>query len=163
MTAVDAPSLQEQYLPGNVCFGCGADNPAGLGLRSFAADDGLTAIATWQPGIAHQAFPGVLCGGVIGTLIDCHSGAALALAVRRRDGGWPWSQGPAWATASFRVRLLRPAPVDRPLQLSARVRRLEEARAFVTATLQVDGVDHATGIAEWRRLRRAFAGLHGAA
>ena len=62
--------IQEQYAPHNACFGCGPSNKKGLGIRSFAKGDEL--IAEWTAEEHHEAFPGMLNGGIIGSLLDCH-------------------------------------------------------------------------------------------
>ncbi len=74
--------LQERYAPALACFGCGPANPAGLHLRSIVREDGAL-VATWRPGPHHEAFPGVLNGGIIGTLLDCHCNWAAAHALMR--------------------------------------------------------------------------------
>ena len=53
-------------------------NERGLHVRSFPADtadaDGAgEVVCDWTPAAHHEAFPGVLNGGIIGTLMDCHS------------------------------------------------------------------------------------------
>jgi hypothetical protein len=63
-------SLQEQYAPANACWGCGPANPEGLRIRSFPKGDEV--VAVWKPEPKYEAFPGVLNGGIIGTLLDCH-------------------------------------------------------------------------------------------
>jgi hypothetical protein len=63
-------SLQEQYAPHSACFGCGPSNPKGLRIRSMLQGDEV--IAEWTPEPHHEAFPGVLNGGIIGSLLDCH-------------------------------------------------------------------------------------------
>src|SRR5207253_10834770 len=63
-------SLQETYAPNNTCFGCGPANEKGLHIRSFP--DGDEVVATFQPEKYQEAFPGMLSGGIIGTLLDCH-------------------------------------------------------------------------------------------
>jgi hypothetical protein len=79
-----ALSLQERYAPSLRCFGCGPANPEGLHVRSFVGGDGVL-VATWRAGPHHEAFPGVLNGGIIGTLLDCHCNwAASAGGPRRR-------------------------------------------------------------------------------
>ena len=57
-------SLQEQYGPTVACFGCGPANPRGLHIRSFPEGDGL--VCHWTPETWHEAFPGVLNGGIAG-------------------------------------------------------------------------------------------------
>ena len=63
-------SLQEKYAPNNSCFGCGPANAQGLRIRSFPK--GEEVVAEWIPQSKYEAFPGVLNGGIIGTLLDCH-------------------------------------------------------------------------------------------
>src|SRR5437870_4008039 len=70
-TMPDGPSLQERYAPESICFGCGPANADGLHVRSWREAD--EAVADWMPAPQHQAFPGILNGGIIGTLMDCHS------------------------------------------------------------------------------------------
>ncbi len=64
-------SLQERYAPHNACFGCGPANEKGLRIRSMVEDDKV--VATWHAEPHHEAFPGMLNGGIIGSLLDCHS------------------------------------------------------------------------------------------
>jgi len=128
-------SLQETYAPGHICFGCGPANEKGLRIRSFPHDDG-TVVMTFNPGVEHQAFRDVVCGGILGTLIDCHSGWAAAwhLGDRGKDGFLPCT-----ITAGFSVQLLRPAPL-RPLEVVATLKTSLIGRAVVTATVTADGV-----------------------
>lgn len=145
------PSVQEQFSPDGVCFGCGPANAQGLGLRSHVVD-GLV-VARWRPEPRHAAVPGVLCGGVVGTLVDCHSGAALAQAVRDAEGLWPWADGPGWATARFAVELLRPTPLAHEVRLVASSVELDGDKATITVEVHADGKLRAVGDANWRRLR----------
>jgi acyl-coenzyme A thioesterase PaaI-like protein len=108
-------SLQERYAPQNACFGCGAQNPKGLRLKSHVTADGV--VATFQPEPHHEAFPGVLNGGIIGALLDCHSNwtAAHALMLARGE-----ATPPCTVTAEFHVKLRHPTPTDVPVFLVAR-------------------------------------------
>jgi hypothetical protein len=65
MTAMNL-SLQEQWMPDGTCFGCGPANGHGLRLRSFPSDKDGGVIAEWRPEAHHNAYPGFVCGGVIG-------------------------------------------------------------------------------------------------
>jgi acyl-coenzyme A thioesterase PaaI-like protein len=135
------PSLQERYAPHNACFGCGPANAQGLRIRSFARDDG-TWSATFTPAPHHEAFPGVLNGGIIGALLDCHMNWAAAHHLMQRDhAGTP----PCTVTAEFSVRLQRPTPSAGPVELSARVVESAGARAVMEATLTAAGRVCATG------------------
>ena len=62
------PCLQEKFAPASICFGCGPANDKGLRVRSFVRGDEI--VATWQPEKHHEAFPGILNGGIIGALLD---------------------------------------------------------------------------------------------
>ena len=59
--------LQEQYSPNGICFGCGPSNSKGLKIRSIVEGDQV--VARWKPETHHEAFPGVLNGGIIGSLL----------------------------------------------------------------------------------------------
>ncbi|CAN5160022.1 PaaI family thioesterase [soil metagenome] len=135
----DDLSLQERYGPQTVCFGCGPANPAGLHVMSFPADDGAS--AEWTPQPHHAAFPGVLNGGVIGTLFDCHSNWTAAYHLMQRRGA---DRPPTTVTADYSVRLLRPTPTDGPVRLHARVVESTDDRATVEATVEAAGQVTAT-------------------
>jgi acyl-coenzyme A thioesterase PaaI-like protein len=134
-------SLQETYAPENRCFGCGPKNDKGLRIRSFVADDGNSVVCTWQPEEHHQAFGGVLNGGIIGALLDCHSNwtAAYQLMKARGDAALPCT-----VTADFHVKLRRPTPLGGPVSLRAWVERIEGDQAIVEATLEAGGKVTAT-------------------
>ena len=136
-------SLQAQYTPKGICFGCGPANEQGLRLESFAASAALEAdvVATWTPAEHHQAFPGVLNGGIIGALLDCHGNWTAARYLMVRGG---LTTTPVTVTMDFHVRLRRPTPVDGPLQLSARVTASEGDRVTVEATIEAQGKVTAT-------------------
>jgi acyl-coenzyme A thioesterase PaaI-like protein len=132
-------------MPGNQCWGCGPENPEGLGLAS--SWQGEEAVASWQPRAAHAAGPpDVLCGGIIAALIDCHSiGTAYAAAFRA--AGRPIGADPSvwYVTASLQVRYLRPTPVAAQVSLRARVTALAGRRTTVSCSLYAAGQECARG------------------
>src|SRR5207247_7555394 len=77
-------SVQELYAPQNRCFGCGPANDKGLRIRSFPEGDEL--VCEWRPQPYHQAFEGILNGGICGALLDCHSNWAATMHLMRRSG-----------------------------------------------------------------------------
>jgi acyl-coenzyme A thioesterase PaaI-like protein len=131
--------LQELYAPGNACFGCGPANEKGLRVRSFPA--GEEVVAEWKPEPQYEAFPGVLNGGIVGTLLDCHSNWAASYHLMRRAGA---ERPPCTVTADYSVRLLRPTPTDGVIRLTARVVESTDARAVVEAELSAGGKTCAT-------------------
>jgi acyl-coenzyme A thioesterase PaaI-like protein len=126
-------SLQERYAPKSVCFGCGPANAQGLRIRSFELGEAL--VCNWTPAPHHHAFPGVVNGGIIGTLLDCHCNWAAAVALMRRAGN---EELPSTVTAEYTIRLQRPAPLV-PLHLTAHRVQVEGPRAVVEGTLEADG------------------------
>jgi len=129
-------SLQELYAPGSACFGCGPANEKGLHVQSFPAGDGEEVVCEWRPEPHHEAYPGMLNGGIVGTLLDCHSNWAAAYHLMRRTGA---ERPPCTVTAEYSIRLLRPTPTDATLLLSARVVESADERAVVEATLTAGG------------------------
>jgi len=134
------PSLQERYAPLSICFGCGPANDKGLRIRSFL--DGGELVADWTPQEMHQAFPGMLNGGIIGALIDCHSNWAAAHHLMVRSVA---DKPPVTVTAEFSVQLKRPTPSGQPVHLRARVMESSGDRAVVESTLSSGDVVCATG------------------
>ncbi len=143
-----AISLQEQYAPNSICFGCGPANPLGLHIRSHRDEDEV--VAEWTPSAQHQAFDGVLHGGIIGTLLDCHSNWTAAMELMRRRGS---DRPPTTVTAEFSVRLLRPTPVAEPLRLRARAVDATDDRVVVEAALEAGGAICATARATFVAVR----------
>lgn len=130
----EGKSLQETYSPHGICFGCGPANPKGLHIRSFV--DGDEVVAEWKAEEHHQAFPGVLNGGIIGALLDCHSNWAAAYHLMNESGA---TSAPCTVTAEFHIKLLRPTPSDVPITLKARVVESTDDRATVEAELIANG------------------------
>lgn len=138
---MDGRSLQERFAPKGRCFGCGPANELGLRIQSREAGDG-TVVAEWQARPEHEAFDGYVNGGILGTLIDCHSNWTSVAALLARDGG---DVAPSTVTADFSVRFKRPTPSDRPLRLIGHAIDLAYDRVTVETTVEVDGVTTAMG------------------
>ena len=123
-------SIQETYAPNLACFGCGPANPKGLHVRSFA--DGEEVIAEWNPSVEYEAYQGMLSGGIIGTLLDCHCNWTAAWHLMVKTGA---EKPPCTVTAEYTIKLLRPTPTDGPLRLVARVTESTDTRAVVEGEL----------------------------
>ena len=129
------PSLQDRFAPRNGCFGCGPANARGLRLKSFPK--GEVVICDWTPEKHHEAFEGMLNGGICGALLDCHSNWTAAWHLMQQCG---LDAPPCTVTAEFHVKLRRPTPTDGPVHLEARVVESSADRAVVEATLAARGV-----------------------
>lgn len=126
----EAKSLQDTYAPHNACFGCGPSNPDGLRIQSFVEGDEV--VARWKASEHHQAFPGMLNGGICGALLDCHSNWTAAWTLMTRAGE---ERPPCTVTADFHVKLKRPTPLDAELTLKARAVEVDDTRAIIEAEL----------------------------
>src|SRR5688500_4029361 len=127
-------SLQQQYSPNSICFGCGPANEKGLHINSFPVGDEV--VATWRAEPHHEAFPGMLNGGIIGALLDCHSNWTAAHHLMTKSGA---STPPCTVTAEYAIKLKRPTPTSGPITLRARVVESGDDRATVEAGLEAGG------------------------
>ena len=132
-------ALQDRYAPNNECFGCGPANPRGLRLKSRAEGDAV--IADWTPEPHHKAFDGVLNGGIVGALLDCHSNWTAAWTLMRERGA---ETPPCTVTAEFHVKLRAPTPLEGPLKLQAKPVQIEGDRVVVEAEMTSSGKVTAT-------------------
>ncbi len=139
MTEPEEPGLQDRYAPHNACFGCGPANAQGLRIKSHVQGDAL--VARWSPQPHHEAFPGMLSGGIIGALLDCHSNWCAAHHLMLQRGA---ESPPCTVTSDFHVTLLRPTPSAGEVLLRARVVESRPDRATVEATLEAGGKVTAT-------------------
>lgn len=147
---VDA--LQDRYFPGLPCFGCGPANDKGLRLKSYDAGDG-TVVARFTPWPEHDNGGGFLNGGIIATVLDCHSAAAVTHSAF--EHGW-LPLGDAllpFVTAGIDVRYRRPAPLHDEVALVAGVLQASEAEITAEVRLEHDGKVRAEATALWKRWR----------
>lgn len=137
-------AIQDQ-LKGNLCFGCGADNPDGLQIKSYW--DGESALCTYTPAPFHCAGPrNVLNGGIIATLIDCHCICTALADAYRREGRDIGSDPILWyATGNLTVDYLRPAPIAGPVTLRARAASVTDRKSHVECVMSYDGKETARG------------------
>ena len=114
-----SPFFQD-HMPGNICFGCGADNPDGLQIKSFW--EGETAVCIWESEERYRGWPNIMNGGILAALIDCHCmGTAMAAALRAE--GRPLGSEPhyRYATGTISIKYLKPTSNNQPVELRATV------------------------------------------
>ena len=133
MIQKEKQSLQERFAPKSICFGCGPANKNGLRIRSIVTGDRVHAV--WKPEIHHQAFPNILSGGIIGTLLDCHSNWTAAWMIMNNQ---MVEKPPCTVTAEYKIKLLKPCPTQIPLNLIASVSESNEKKAVIHAELYAE-------------------------
>lgn len=130
----------QDYYPDDVshCFGCGRLNPQGHQIKSYWDGDESVCVYTPQP--YHTAIPGYVYGGLIASLIDCHStGTAAAAAYRAEGRGMDTDPPLRYVTGSLHVDYLRPTPIDGPLELRSQVKEVKGKKVIVATTLSAGG------------------------
>ncbi len=148
---------QDRYAHNSICYGCGPTNKQGLQIKSHwetqpqrgfpvGTNAGAEAVRPkfvmeYTPLEHHQAFPGVVNGGILGTLLDCHSNWCAATALMHKHG---WDEPQCTVTADFHVKLRRPTPYGKPLRLEAKVESISEDRATIHCDVLCDGKVTAT-------------------
>lgn len=127
------------------CHGCGADNVRGLQIKSYW--DGDEATASWHPERHHcGGSKDILNGGIIASLIDCHSlNLAIATAYRRENRTIGSTPRIGYVTAHLNVSYLKPTPLDALIELRARITEFEGRKARVHCTLSAAGEIRAIG------------------
>jgi acyl-coenzyme A thioesterase PaaI-like protein len=120
------------------CYGCGRLNEHGLQIKSYW--DGDESVCTFQPQPYHTAIPGYVYGGLIASLIDCHSTGTAAAAAYRAQGRAMDTDPPLrFVTASLHVDYLRPTPIVGPLELRSQVREVKGRKVVVATALSAGG------------------------
>ncbi len=120
------------------CYGCGRMNEHGLHIQSFW--DGDESVCNFQPRPYHIALPGYVYGGLIASLIDCHStGTASAAAYRAEGRAMGTLPILRFVTASLHVDYLRPTPLGVPLQVRGTVKEIKGRKVIVSTTLSANG------------------------
>lgn len=134
----------QDYMPENVCFGCGINNPDGLQIKSYWEGD--ESVCIWHSQPKYHGWEKILNGGILATLIDCHC-MDTAMAAAYREEGRQLGTDPQYryATAELRVRYLKPTPNDRPIELRAEVVEIDGRKTRLKCRVFVDGVQTAEG------------------
>ena len=109
-------------------------------IKSYPQGDG-SVVTIWRAEKFHEAFEGVLSGGVIGTLMDCHSNWTAAHHLMKRAGS---EKAPPVVTAEYAITLRRPTPTGGDIEIVARPVEVGEDRAVVEAELTAGGTICAT-------------------
>lgn len=140
------------------CWGCGVANEHGLHVTSYWSKDGSDeAICEWQPQLYHVASPGILSGGIIATLIDCHCAATACAAAYRAEGRPITADDPRlYVTASLTVTYLRPTPSTAPVLLRAHVTNATGRKITVVCSLYSGDTECARGEVVCARVEPAW-------
>ncbi len=132
-------AIQDHY-PDDVarCYGCGKLNSEGYQLKTYWVDD--ESVSTFTPAPYHTAVEGFVYGGLIASLIDCHSTGTAAAAAYRQAGREIGSEpGFRFVTGSLHVDYLKPTPLGVPLEIRGTIEEIKGRKVIVRSTLKADG------------------------
>jgi acyl-coenzyme A thioesterase PaaI-like protein len=142
-------SIQERLFPTLRCFGCGPANPKGLRLRSFPAEGWV--VARFAPWPEHDNGLGYLNGGIIATVLDCHSAAVVLLEAERHNWTAPAGVPLPYVTAGLDLRYLRPSPLGETVELRGVAVSANESEIVADVELLWEGKTRAAASARWKR------------
>lgn len=127
------------------CFGCGRLNEQGLHIKSYWEADESVCRFTVQPQYS-GGVPGYAYGGMIASLIDCHSSATASAAKMRAEGLKAGEKPPGrFVTASLKVDFLKPTPIGKVLELRGKVKEIKDRKVVVEVTLSAENELRARG------------------
>ena len=115
----DASGIRPKTYPN--CFGCGAENDAGLALDMRI--DGASVRALFTPQPRHEGWPGIVHGGII---------AALLYEIMEN---WPYLNGIAAMMRGMETRLLTPARVGETISVASELERRDGREMTVRGSL----------------------------
>lgn len=135
--------IQDYYDPKiAICYGCGPHNPKGLGIKTYW--DGEAGTCRFTPWAEHTAFPGVAYGGLIASLIDCHSIGTAIAAFYEQEGRHPETQPMiTCVTGRLDISYLKPTPMDTELVLRATISEIGERKAIVHCAVHAGDIQTA--------------------
>lgn len=136
------PLYIQDFLEGNICFGCGKDNPDGLQIKSFWINDVCHCL--WNSAPKYQGWTNILNGGILATLIDCHTmGTAISHAYRLENRSYDTEPVYKYATGSMQIKYLKPTPNDQEVDLRATVKEVKGRKTVVLCEVWVGDVQTA--------------------
>ena len=138
-------SFQDYYTEfGSHCYGCGRLNEVGLHIKSYW--DGEETVCDFQPKPYHTGYGNYIYGGLVASLIDCHSTGSAAAAAYRAEGREMGTEPRLrFVTAALHVNYLKPTPLAGPLHLRSTFKEVKERKVIVLTELSESGVVTATG------------------
>lgn len=136
----------QNHYPENVshCYGCGSNNEHGHQIKTVWEGDETVTRFTPEP--FHTSMPGFAYGGLIASLIDCHSTGTAAAAMYRSENRDMDSLPPfRFVTGSLHVDFLKPTPIDAELVIRGRVKEIKGRKVVVETTVSVGDLVTARG------------------
>ena len=143
MLSNKSKDIFQDYMPNNICFGCGKNTKGGLHIKSYWNDE--IAECDWSPKNIHQGWKGVMNGGIIATVIDCHAmGMSMAYAYKYENrplGSLPHYK---YATGKMKIKYIKPTP-NNTIKLKAKILSYSEKKVLISCEVLSKGIVTAIG------------------
>lgn len=141
MSTIKSKYFQD-HMPGNICFGCGRANHDGLKISSYW--DGDESVCIWHSQDKYQGWKGILNGGILATLIDCHA-MCTAMAAAYKSEGRDLDTEPVYhyATGTMTIKYMKPTPNDQPIEIRAVVKEMVRKKITVDCKVFVNNIQTA--------------------
>jgi len=140
MSEETGPAVQDFY-PEHLawCYGCGRLNESGYQFKTRW--DGDETVTRFTPAPYHTAVPGTVYGGLLASLIDCHSTASGAAGLYRAEGREFSDPGRAHrcVTGTLTVRYRRPTALGPELEVRGRIIAVDRRKVTVASRIVVGG------------------------
>lgn len=128
----------QDYMPENICFGCGVHNDDGLHVKSYWEGD--ESVCHWQSEAKYQGWPKLLNGGVMATLVDCHCiCTAVAHAYRLENRTLDTAPEYRYATGTLNIKYLLPTPNDHMVEIRARISEVKNKKMVLNCDIYSQG------------------------
>ena len=115
-------SLQALAAPDGICYGCGCAHPSGLHVQSHWDADGIHLLCRHTPDGTFTGWPGLVYGGLLAMLVDCHSNwTAMAYHYRAEQRDAASLPRINCVTGNLGIKFIKPTPMGLPLTLRAKV------------------------------------------
>ena len=135
------------------CYGCGYLNAHGLHIKTYWDPEKGESETRVTPRPYHTAIPGFVYGGLLASLVDCHSTATAAAAKAQAEGLSLEATPLRFVTASLKVDFLKPTPLGPDLRLVGRPKEVKGWRRSSTRPER----SRSGGRRSWFRSPRASA------
>lgn len=115
-------SLQELAAPDFCCYCCGPAHPTGLRIKSFWGADGVHVVTRHTPREEFVGFPGLVYGGLLAMLVDCHCGWTAMAHHYKHEGREPDTQPRVdCVTANLNINYRKATPMGVELLIKGRL------------------------------------------
>ena len=140
------------------CYGCGYLNAHGLHIRTYWDPEKGESETRFTPRPYHTAIPGFVYGGLLASLVDCHSTATAAAAKAQAEGLSLEATPLRFVTASLKVDFLKPTPLGPDLRLVGRPKEVKGRKVVVETELYAAGTLTVRGEAVLVQIAEGFGG-----